>query len=123
MLNGTLSVVPIKLVPSTVPELPVDDHDCALLLLVREKLTGVSTPEDAATLYGPPAVALAVKEAEATPLILVATVIVAVLFEKMPLAPVPGAVKVTLTLFTGLPPASLTVTASGLVKAVLIAVL
>jgi hypothetical protein len=44
---------------------------------------------------------------------------VAVLLLKVPDAPVPGAVNVTLTLGTGLFPASFTVTASALAKAVL----
>ena len=45
---------------------------------------------------------------------------VVVLFENLPDAPVPGAVKVTLIPDSGLLPASLTVTANALVKAVLI---
>ena len=49
----------------------------------------------------------------------VATVIVAVLLLKTPDAPAPGAVKVTFTPLTGLFPASFTVTAIALLKAVL----
>ena len=63
---------------------------------------------------------LAVNGAAATPEALVATVIVVVLFENSPDAPLAGAVKVTLTPATGLLPASRTVTASALAKAVLI---
>ena len=59
----------------------------------------------------------------ATPEALVATVMVAVLLLNTPDAPEAGAVKITLTPDTGLLPASRTVTASGLAKAVLIAVL
>src|SRR5664279_1349500 len=95
----------------------------APVVLVREKLTVVRPVEAADTLYGPPAVALAVNEAEATPFASVGTVMVAVLFEKTPLAPDAGAVNTTLTPLTGLLPASLTVTASALAKAVLIAAL
>src|SRR5438046_2523356 len=42
---------------------------------------------------------------------------------KLPLAPVPGAVNVTVTLATGLPPASFTVATSGAANAVLIVAL
>ncbi len=57
--------------------------------------------------------------ADATPDALVATVIVAVLLLNTPDAPLPGAVNVTFTPATGLLPASRTVTASALAKAVL----
>ena len=62
--------------------------------------------------------ALAVNGAEATPATSVATVMVAAALENTPLAPAPGAVKMTLTPGTGLLAASLTVTASELAKAV-----
>src|SRR6202158_3486267 len=88
-------------------------------VLVSEKLTLVSPLAAAVTVYGPPAVALAVNGAAATPDALVATVIVVVLLENRPEAPDPGAVNVTLTPATGLLPASRTVTASALAKAVL----
>ena len=61
----------------------------------------------------------AVKGAEATPEALVATVMVAVALLKVPDAPDPGAVNVTLTPDTGLLPASLMVTARAFAKAVL----
>ncbi len=65
-------------------------------VLVSEKLT-LETPEpEATTAKGPPAVPFAVNTAEATPEPLVATVIVAVALLKVPEAPLPGAVKVTL---------------------------
>ncbi len=57
--------------------------------------------------------------AEATPEALVATIMVAVLLLNFPEAPDPGAVKVTFTPDTGLLPASLIVTASAFVKALL----
>ena len=63
--------------------------------------------------------ALAVNGAAATPEALVVTVMVVVLLLNTPDAPLPGAVKVTLTPATGLLPASRTVTASALAKAVL----
>ena len=66
-------------------------------------------------------VPFAVKGAEATPDAFVATTMVCVLLLKSPDAPVPGDVKVTLTPETGLLPASFTVTAKALAKAVLIA--
>jgi hypothetical protein len=62
-----------------------------------------------------------VNGADATPWALVNTVMVAVLLLKVPDDPAPGAVNVTLTFGTGLFPASFTVTASALAKAVLIA--
>ena len=58
--------------------------------------------------------------ADATPDAFVATVIVAVLLLKIPEAPDPSAVNVTFTPLTGLLPASFTVTANGVAKAVLI---
>lgn len=61
---------------------------------------------------------LAVNGAEAIPLAFVETVIVAVLLLNFPLAPEPGAVKVTLTPETGLLDASSTVTASAFPNAV-----
>src|SRR6267142_931639 len=88
--------------------------------LVSEKFTVVRPVAAAVTVYGPPAVAFAVNGADATPNPFVATVIVAVLLLKTPDAPDPGAVNVTFTPETGLLPASFTVTASALAKAVLI---
>jgi hypothetical protein len=88
-------------------------------VLVREKFTVVSPAEAAVTVYGPPAIAFAVNGAEATPDAFVGTVIVAVLLLNTPDAPDPGAVNVTFTPLTGLLPASFTVTARGLAKAVL----
>jgi hypothetical protein len=61
---------------------------------------------------------LAVNGAEATPDTLVATVIVVVALLKTPLAPDPGAVKVTLAPITGALAEFLTVTASAVAKAV-----
>src|SRR5882672_5114008 len=89
-------------------------------VFVSEKFTVVRPVAAAVTVYGPPAVAFAVNGADATPNPFVATVIVAVLLLKIPDAPDPGAVNVTFTPETGLLPASFTVTASALAKAVLI---
>src|SRR5215472_6308295 len=89
-------------------------------VFVSEKFTVVRPVAAAVTVYGPPAVAFAVNGAEATPDAFVATVIVAVLLLKVPDAPDPGAVNVTFTPLTGLPPLSFTVTASALANAVLI---
>jgi thiamine transporter ThiT len=88
-------------------------------VLVNEKLTVVRPAEAAVTVYGPPAVAFAVNGADAIPEAFVATVIVAVLLLNTPDAPDPGAVNVTFTPGTGLLPASFTVTATALAKAVL----
>src|ERR1017187_10486886 len=81
-------------------------------IFVSEKLAGVATPTtDAVTVYGPPAVPLAVNGADATPDPLVAIVMVTVELLNNPLAPLFGAVNVTFTPDTGLLPASVTVTA------------
>ena len=88
-------------------------------VLVRAKLTEVSPVDEAITLYGPPAIEFAANGADATPAAFVATVIVAVLLLNTPEAPEPGAVNVTFTPETGLLPASFTVTASAVGKAVL----
>jgi hypothetical protein len=89
-------------------------------VLVSEKFTVVRPAAAAVTVYGPPAVAFAVKGADATPDAFVATTIVAVALLNLPDAPAPGAVNVTFTPGTGLLPASFTVTASAMAKAVLI---
>jgi hypothetical protein len=88
-------------------------------VFVRAKLTELSPVAEAVTLYGPPAVAFAVNGAEATPDAFVATVIVEVLLLNTPDAPDPGAVNVTFTPGTALPPASFTVTPSAVGNAVL----
>src|SRR5271169_822059 len=96
--------------------------EAAPAVLVSEKFTVVRPVAAAVTVYGPPAVLFAVNGADATPDAFVAIVIVAVLLLNTPEAPEPGAVNVTFTPLTGLLPASFTVTASGLAKAVLIVV-
>ena len=87
--------------------------------MVNEKFAGVVTPATvAATVYGPPAVALAVKVAEvATPLALVVAVFTPP--ANVPLAPLVGGVNVTTTPLTGLFPASFTVACSCVANAVL----
>src|SRR5712692_7936849 len=92
----------------------------ALARLVSEKFTVVSPVAAAVTVYGPPATPFAVNGAAATPEASVGTTIVAVLLLNNPEAPDPGAVNVTLTPATGLPPLSFTVTAGAFAKAVLI---
>jgi hypothetical protein len=62
-------------------------------------------------------------EALAWPAVLVVAVVVPVLFAKVPLAPLPGAVKVTLTPETRLPPLSLTVACKAVANAVLMVAL
>src|SRR5215467_8063064 len=71
-------------------------------VLVREKLAEVATPEtEAVTIYGPPATAFAVRiGAVATPDALVVAVLTPP--AKVPLAPLAGAVNVTVTPLTGL---------------------
>jgi hypothetical protein len=92
-------------------------------VFVNEKFAGVDTPTtEAATLYGPPAVLLAVNVAEvATPLAFVVAVFAPP--ANVPLAPLPGAVNVTTTPLTGLFDASVTVATKGAAKAVLIVAL
>ena len=89
---------------------------------VNEKFADVAPVALATTLYGPPAVALAVNVADvATPLAFVVAVFSPP--AKVPLAPLVGAVNVTTTPLTGLFPASVTVATKGAPKAVLIAAL
>jgi len=91
-------------------------------LFVRTKFADVAPVALATTLYGPPAMALAVKTAEvATPLALVVAVFTPP--ANVPLAPDAGGVNVTTTPLTGLLPASVTVATMGAAKAVLIAAL
>lgn len=87
--------------------------------LVSEKLAGVATPEtDAVTVYGPPAVAFAVKTGGvARPDALVVAVFTPP--AKVPLAPLAGGVNVTVTPLTGLLKESFTVACSCTAKAVL----
>src|SRR6266852_4856725 len=91
-----------------------------LARLVNEKLAEAAPVALDTTLYGPPAVAFAVNVVDvATPLPFVGgAVVVAVPFANVPLAPLPGAVKVTTTPLTGLFPASVTVATIGAVNAV-----
>ena len=86
----------------------------------QREITVLRPVAAAVTVYGPPAIEFAVNGADAIPEAFVGTTIVAVLLLNAPVAPVAGAVNVTFTPETGLPPASFTVTAKGLVKAVLI---
>ncbi len=93
-------------------------EDGAPAVLLSEKFTAVRLPDDAVTVYGPPAAAFAVNGADATPEAFVVTVIVFVALLNVPDAPDDGAVNVTLTPDTGLLPASFTVTASAFPNAV-----
>jgi hypothetical protein len=118
--NGAANVVliaalcPEPLVATTLAAAPV--------LLVREKFADVAPVALATTLYGPPAVALAVNVDEVTtPLAFVVAVFSPT--ANVPLAPDAGGVKVTTTPLTGLFPASVTVATKGAVNAVLIAAL
>jgi hypothetical protein len=91
-----------------------------ITVLVNAKLAGVATPVTvAATLYGPPAVALAVKTGDiAIPLASVVAVAVSDAPGKVPLAPAPGAVNVTVAPGIGTAPAPVTVACKGAAKAV-----
>jgi hypothetical protein len=93
-------------------------------VFVRLKSANVETPgAEAVTVYGPPTVALAVNVGEvAMPLELVVAVAVVPPPEKVPLAPLPGAVKVTTTPFVPVPPV-VTVATRGAANAVLITAL
>jgi hypothetical protein len=91
-------------------------------VFVNEKFAEVAPAALATTLYGPPAVLLAVNVAEvATPLEFVVAVFTPP--ANVPLAPLPGAVNVTTTPLTALFPASVTVVTKGAPNAVLIAAL
>src|SRR5690348_17428959 len=86
---------------------------------VSEKFAEVAPGTLATTLYGPPAVPFAVNVVDvATPLALLTAVFVPV---NVPLAPLGGAVDVTVAPLTGLFPASVTVATNGAANAVLIA--
>jgi len=88
-------------------------------LLVRLKFADVAVPDVATTLYGPPAVLLAVKAvAIATPLAFVVAFVVFVPFANVPLLPLAGAVNVTVTFGTRFPWLSFTVACSRVAKAV-----
>jgi hypothetical protein len=117
-LNAVFTVAFCGVVPAFAVML-----DAPAAVFVSEKLT-FGTPATAAdTVYGPPAVALAVNGADATPDALVAIVIVLVALLKVPDEPKAGAVKVTFTPGTTLLPESRTVTARAFGNAVLIVVL
>jgi hypothetical protein len=90
-------------------------------LFVRAKEAGLLTSvADAVTVYGPPAVALAVKVGEvATPEALVCTVALIPPPANVPLAPEVGELNVTLAPETGLLFASITVATNGFPKACL----
>src|SRR5947207_2167653 len=92
-------------------------------VFVSEKFAGVATPASLAdTVYGPPATLFfPTRPSSDLPLPLVVAVFTPP--AKLPLGPVPGAVNVTVTLATGLPPASFTVATSGAANAVLIVAL
>jgi len=87
-------------------------------LLVSEKAAFAVTPlTEALTIYAP-AVVFAVKAgALATPLAFVVAWAVVTLPGKVPLAPLVGAVNVTVALFIGFPPLSFTVACSSVWKA------
>ena len=87
-------------------------------VFVSTKLTGITLPTLAATLYGPPAVPFALTKAEACPAESVETVTA----DAMP-APLPGPLKVTATLETGLLELSSTSATNGNPNAVPTAVL
>src|SRR5262252_3147288 len=87
-------------------------------VFVSEKFAGVETPEtDAVTVYGPPVTLFAVKTAAvATPEAFVVAVVTPP--ANVPLAPLPGAAKVTTAPLTGLLNESLTVACNCVANAV-----
>ncbi len=90
-------------------------------VFVRLKFAGVPTPVTVAATMYPPSVPFAVNTVDvATPLPFVTAVFVVA---KLPLAPLLGAVNVTVIPLSRSPPVSLTVTTSGDAKAVLTAAL
>jgi hypothetical protein len=109
-----VALCPVPLVAVTLAGVP--------LRFVKEKFAEVAPVVLATTLYGPPAVALAVNVADvATPLAFVVAVFTPP--ANVPLAPLAGGVKVTTTPLTGLFPESVTVATNGAANAVLIAAL
>jgi hypothetical protein len=93
-------------------------------LFVRLNVAVVAAPDEAVTLYGPPAMVFAVNAvAVATPLAFVVAFVVFVPFANVPLAPLAGAVNVTVAFGTRLPPESLTVACNNVAKAVVTAAL
>src|ERR1700732_2479849 len=95
-----------------------------LAVFVSAKFAEVAPVALATTLYGPPAVAFAVKVVDvATPLPFVVAVVVAVPLANVPLAPLAGAVKVTITWLTGLFRESFTVAWNAVAKGLLITAL
>ena len=81
--------------------------------MVRANVAPAETPATfAVTLYGPPCIRLATNGVDATPEVLVVTVTVCGA-PKYPVAPLVGAVNVTGTPLTALPPASFTVADSA----------
>jgi hypothetical protein len=96
-------------------------HDPAVLVRVKPGLV-VNDSTDAFTVY-PPLVLFEVNVAVACPEASVTTEMVFELLENLPLAPLGGAVNVTVKPCSGLLPASATVATSGLVNAVLNAAL
>ena len=86
---------------------------------VSEKIAEVEIPDTAARMLYPPAVVLAVTATDVACPIEFVTAVVLNAPPKLALAPVPGAVNVTVTPWTGVPKESVTVAISRFVKAVL----
>ncbi|HEY1754037.1 MAG TPA: hypothetical protein VGG72_01480 [Bryobacteraceae bacterium] len=114
--GATANAVFIDVLCGVVPAFTTMLPDSAKLVSV--KLTPVKPAAEAVTLYVPK-IGLAVKGAAATPELFVATTIVVAELLNNPLGPLDGAVKVTLTPATGVPPELFTITAGGVPKAVL----
>jgi hypothetical protein len=106
-----------------VPAVAVMLAGAAAARLVSEKFAGVATPAtDAVTVYAPPTMLLAVNVvAVATPCALLTAVFAPP--ANVPLAPLAGAVNVTVTPLTGLLKASFTVACIAVANAVLTVVL
>jgi hypothetical protein len=107
MMSNGLGVDELNLVTSTARG----------ALLAKPNTAFVPTPgTEPVTLKGPCVLFAVNAEAVATPLLLVAAVVVPVPFAKMPLAPFDGAVKVTVAFATRFPPASFTVACNNVVN-------
>ena len=125
LLNVTVTLIfaPTVYDPFAVVEVTLVTVAAVPLLVSAKAGLALTEPAFAVTLYGPPAVPLAVKVSLNCPEPLVLPVIVLELFEKVPLAPELGAVKVTDWLGMVTPPASFTTTVKAVPKAVLIGAL
>jgi hypothetical protein len=107
----------VYVIPTVPPGSEVVVMDTGVEVFVKLNVAGLVTPATVALTTYDPATPLAVALTLARPALLV----IAEALDRIALAPDDGAEKVTVTPETGLPPASVTVTCSGVVKALFMA--